>query len=1411
MVPETCYLYAIITCYKVVTANYNQQLLQSSLRSKVLEARAVAYAVDLDKNNNSPTLNTMLLSSFKHEEIMTVTKQVFFTSYSYELIPTDSNKQKNGPSSRIATTCVVNYWCRAYDATTPRKYDGSSPRPGRQNREQLVPSLRRHDAQEVQRIEPSAVTTSSSAVYTDIDVHPIHSSNQDAAAKEVLVPSIQRHDAQNARRIEPPVVTTSLRKLHIITEATLVHATNHRTPQQRTAQDQLELLTIENDADPAEPDENERFEYENRYYELCSKAEELIDKFTIKASSSSTNIKLPTIELPHFDGEYTSWTAFYDSFRTLIHENTNLEKIQKLHYLRSCLGDEPKRIIDNLSISAQSYDTAWRLLKERYHSKRLIVHNHIHGLFNLTQVNKSPNSLRTLLDQLNANLESLKAQNLDVTNWDPVLIYLVSTKFDFATKREWESKLKNNELPTLKEMTTFISQRCQTLESMEFCNSFEVNSENPRYNFTKSKFPEVKRKLTICPKCKQSSHCFVQQCTAFLQLSIQDRINEVKRLKLCLNCLREGHDARSCTSRYCRTCNGRHHTLLHLQKREPQSVNNHSCSTEFKSLTLLSTAVIKIRDGNGQLHKVRALLDIGSDSNFITDKLCRLLKLNLNKCQVSIAGIGQTSTTLTRAAKVFIKSLCDNYSNTISCLVLPEITNNLPVETFDPTPLRIPDNLTLADPEFYISGEIDLLIGAGLFYDILREGRIKLQNNITYVQNSCFGWLVGGPYTNVGLQCQGPRENSCLLSTNSLEHQMSKFWELEGMDNNVNFTTEHEACEISFVTTTKRDPDGRFLVALPVKTRPLDIGQSKRTAINQFKSLEGKFGRNHGLRDEYNKFLGEYLALNHMERVTVPDDPSIQCVYLPHHPVIKETSLTTKTRVVFNASSRTSNGQSLNDNLMTGPNLQADLFSIIVRCRLHKYVLSADLSKMFRQIWVRPEDRDLLRIAYRFDQTEPIQVFRLKTVTYGLNCAPFLAMRCLRELAYEASADYPQAAKTILNSFYMDDLLVGVDNVDEGIKLRDDLNNILKGGGFELYKWASNETKLLPNQDSENNTAVVRLDSNFETKALGLTWNCQRDLFKYQLAAIKLPKVATKRNVLSIIAKIFDPLGLLSPMLIVAKILLQKLWQLKLNWDEPIPSELSETFHHFCANLHRIDEFVIPRCINYFSPQILELHGFCDTSKEAYGAAIYVVAVGENKQRQINLLCSKSRVAPLKPTTIPRLELCAAVLLAKLTVKIINTLDICVGKIYLWSDSMITLSWIAAEPKRWEPFVAHRVAAIQEMTKREQWHYVNSQQNPADIITRAFLLKDSSHWPKPPSHVTELPPERRNVTLVSQTQPDLNVFHRPCISALFDHISPFLKINEEITFTVTSLNMEISILESKKLIRNWLPFQLIAP
>jgi hypothetical protein len=419
--------------------------------------------------------------------------------------------------------------------------------------------------------------------------------------------------------------------------------------------------------------------------------------------------QLPTINLPNFNGNYTDWTPFYESFRSLIHENNNLEKIQKLHYLRSCLGAEARRTIDTLAVSADSYDTAWRLLKER-----LIVQHHIHGLFNLPQITKpSPSSLRDLTDKLNAHLESLKSQNLEVEKWDAMIIYLIASKFVTQTKGEWETKLTSNELPSLQDMKSFLIQKCQTLESIEF-----ATSSTPQYvHTTKPKPTEAPKRFntasSLCIKCTESH--FLHQCPEFLQLNPNARYDDVRNFKLCVNCLKGGHDAKACQSRACKTCGKRHHTTLHFPKRETASgsnVNNHCASTG--TTVLLTTAVIKVRDNSGQLHRARALLDNGSVTN-------------------------QT----TQSAEIRFNSVDNSFTKTIHCLVMPEITSNLPPQTLDLSNIIIPENIKLADPGWYITSPIDLLLGSALFYDLLKDGNIKLNNNQTFVQNSCLGWLIG--------------------------------------------------------------------------------------------------------------------------------------------------------------------------------------------------------------------------------------------------------------------------------------------------------------------------------------------------------------------------------------------------------------------------------------------------------------------------------------------------------------------------------------------------------------------------------------------------------------------------------------------------------------------------------------------
>jgi hypothetical protein len=868
----------------------------------------------------------------------------------------------------------------------------------------------------------------------------------------------------------------------------------------RPVLDKFNKVQFEIDLKSNEEDEALRDAFESEYYDAIARAEEILERGTMQSSSNATDIKLPTINLPNFNGNYTDWTPFYESFRSLIHENNNLEKIQKLHYLRSCLGAEARRTIDTLAVSADSYDTAWRLLKERYQNKRLIVQHHIHGLFNLPQITKpSPSSLRDLTDKLNAHLESLKSQNLQVEKWDAMIIYLIASKFDTQTKGEWETKLTSNELPSLQDMKSFLIQKCQTLESIEFATSSTPQYVHP----TKPKPTEAPKRFntasSLCIKCNESH--FLHQCPEFLQLNPNARYDDVRNFKLCVNCLKGGHDAKACQSRTCKTCGKRHHTTLHFPKRETASgsnVNNHCESTE--TTVLLTTAVIKVRDNSGQLHKARALLDNGSQQNFIREDLCKKLGISLVPHSTKIRGIGSVTNQTTQSAEIRFNSVDNSFTKTIHCLVMPEITSNLPPQTLDLSNIIIPENIKLADPGWYITSPIDLLLGSALFYDLLKDGKIKLNNNQTFVQNSCLGWLIGGPFS-INLPCQN---FIACHATSDLERQVAQFWQIEEFPDNKQLESQ-DICETLFRETHERTPEGRFVVKLPFKNNPPSVGPTRPMAIKQFKRLETRFAANEQLHLEYDNFIKEYLQLKHMEIVGSDELFTSAAYYLPHHPIIKQSSLTTKTRVVFNASFKAGGDElSLNDNLFTGPNLQNDIFSLLLKCRVHKILLSADITKMFRQILVHPQNRDYLRIVYRDNPNTPIKTYRLKTVTYGLNCAPFLAMRCLHELAHQFANSKPRACDAITNAFYMDDLLIGVDSIEEATILRDDLINILAQGGFELCKWASNCVAVLPKPNRGGNATTIGLDANAETTTLGLTWNCSKDVFKTVKAYVAL-------------------------------------------------------------------------------------------------------------------------------------------------------------------------------------------------------------------------------------------------------------------------------------------------------------------
>ncbi|XP_061512574.1 uncharacterized protein LOC133393131 [Anopheles gambiae] len=553
----------------------------------------------------------------------------------------------------------------------------------------------------------------------------------------------------------------------------------------------------------------------------------------------------------------------------------------------------------------------------------------------------------------------------------------------------------------------------------------------------------------------------------------------------------------------------------------------------------------------------------------------------------------------------------------------------------------------------------------------------------------------------------------------SLEESLERFWKLEELSVNDSYSPDERRCETLYKETTQRDESGRYIVRLPKQTDFTEkLGLSKTTALRRFELLERRLERNPQLKEDYHAFMKEYLELGHMSLMN-KDSGDEQAYYLPHHPVFKASSTTTKD----------------------------ELLDIVLRFRTYQIALVGDIAKMYRQILLHSDDRRLVRIFFRFSPQAPIQVYELNTVTYGLAPSSFLATRTLIQLADDEGTEYALASAALKRNFYVDDFIGGANNVREAVQLRKELSALLAKGGFELRKWTSNNLSVLSGLSTEyiGTHSSLHFIPNETVKALGISWKPESDELCFESNTEADEATSTKRSILSSIAKMYDPLGLIAPVIVRAKMLMQELWLLKSGWDEPVPNHICKKWKAIQSDWKTLSEYRTNRYA-LLPDATVEFHTFTDASEAAYGACVYARCESAAGEVRISLLASKSRVAPLKRVTLPRLELSAAVLGAHLHHRVKEAMQIVCAESFFWSDSTVTLKWIASPPNSWKTFVANRVAEVQHYSHPRQWRHVPGTSNPADLVSRGmsaahftqnqlwnngpdWLVQPSSHWP----------------------------------------------------------------------------------
>ena len=953
-----------------------------------------------------------------------------------------------------------------------------------------------------------------------------------------------------------------------------------------------------------------------------------------------------------------------------------------------------------------------------------------------------------------------------------------------------------------------------------------------------AKNKEIKKK---CHLCDNKQEHWTKFCPVAKTMKLEDLNDLLNRKKLCRNCFDTGHHAKDCKRKPCgkaEKCTRKHHILLHdfsyitykakqanvvheknerktdeivktdKEKKEPEEPKRFGVCFKNKKRVILRTLLAWLVDDEGAKRKVRVFLDSGGELNLIRRKTVKNMSFyqqKPTKLNLVVAGDNELPGTKEREISLKLESLDGSYQTpVIQATTIENIAGKVVPVEIDVTQVQHLQNIPFTESFPREEAEVDIMIGEPIY--TLLENNISVKDPTQEVGLNAvsfkLGWVLSGAYPSQLSQHSSNEKKTFMRVTrneDTLEKNLEQFWKTEetGINQKESAQTieEEEAMEL-MSKVTKYDSVGKCyhtkILFKPEKKMIIkDNNYVKASAV--MKSVENRIKQDPEKKDLVNQAYREIVQKGFCEKIENSHDQSPENRYfLCAHPVFS-TSKSTPCRLVYNASDKNKRNDnlSLNDCIYVGPSLQPDLLAMLLKFRLSPYVVTGDVSKMFLMIRLRDEeDKNYHSILWRnCEEGRPPDKLRLTRLTMGLTSSPFQAIWVTRDLAKRNEKEFPLAYKAIMNSLYVDDLVAPCETTELGKRTIEELKEVLAKGSFKIQKFMSNSEDILENVDETQKAPK-------KGEVLGVTWDSEKDQLKFDLIKVNrkgqekilYPEKETKRTVLTQIAKIFDVLGLLQGFIIRAKILMQQLWLLKLDWDDPLPNEMRDVFLEWKRELIEIGSTIsIPRypfSNKKIAKQMLAVFG--DSSFKAYGAVVYLIQVYENQEIESNIILSKAKVAPtsvsipkqkrwieLKESnqaeysalTIVRLELLAALLAAKLGAYVSNNLNI--NEIHLFTDSLVTLNRIKRRPKSFQQWEGNRLVAIHRATQglKAHWHFVPTKLNPADLVSRGMTIEDLSpeniwwqgpeflkqnieNWPKQPVQTADT----IDNTLVTQVQ-----------------------------------------------------------
>ena len=1167
------------------------------------------------------------------------------------------------------------------------------------------------------------------------------------------------------------------------------------------------------------------------YYEVSTLMAKQIndDKGEEKAVPQACRLKLQPMPLPKFSGEIREYPRFKDDFKTQV--VPSISPTQQSYVLKSCLTGPPLDIVKNVD---HSIVEMWKRLDDKYGEPSKIIDVVMYEIKKIKQVKEGDTSkfiqMVEIVERAYRDLERLHLHE-QVSNASTVS--MIEEKLPLSIRMKWSEQVNSRKAIIGVEVNKFpmlLRFLLETRSVIEYALS-DLRSESSAsgsVNFVDSTKDKNVRVMSNSDRRSSASACLLHPqdlhvtsaCPQFLEMDIKDRIELVKEKRACWSCLYTGHKSSNCYfKKKCNIddCNRRHNKLLHTEEDEEKNAVEqpdnqaaictdkgaaiHTLPTRQGSgACLLQLMDIKVND-NGN---VTVLWDGGATVSLITFDKANELGLEGEAVNLAVTKVGGKTEEINSYR--YTLPLQNKNGGYAKFVVYGIDKISIPVKAIDISPIKkLFDDDALSEIN-RPCGEIHVLIG--FEYAGYHPLRITCKKHLLLMKNQ-FGTCLGGYHPNLFEEDVKVIKHAYIHYARGID--IEDFYDTEGLGIQCtprcgscrcgkcpvgakNYTIQEER-ELQLIEDGLVRHTGYWEAKYPWIKDPSLIGNNYHVALSMLKSTERRLLKDRSHAETYQSQIQDMVKRG----VAVKIDRSVQdnyhgpVHYIGHHEVLKKES-TTPCRIVFNSSAKF-NGLSLNDCWAKGPDVLNNMLGILIRFREGSIAITGDIKKMYHSVYLSELDQHVHRFLWRdLDNSRDPDIYTLTRCSFGDKPASTITTLALRKTAQENESKYPEAVKIILDNTYVDDIIDSrTASVLDVTTIVQQMKEVLQCGNFEVKQWISNKDLLISNKELLVSVGDV---SHEKSKVLGMHWNPVTDGFEFKACINFSPKIRkirsgpnltveqlkalkpvfTKRMILSQINGIYDPLGLLVPFTIKAKILMQQLWlneAKELGWDDLLPSTICSEWLAFFIDMFDVEDIMFERCVrpdNAIDNPMLII--FSDASEEAYGTCAYVRWECQDSSISTSLLCSKGKVAPTKRVSMPRLELCAAVIGKRIFTFIDKECRYQYSKVIFVVDSEIIHAMIQRESYGFKTYAGVRIGEIQTATCKDAWAWTDTDNNIADWITRpkkpvdlggdsvwqsgpAWLRFPESDWPIFfSSDVEDLPEIHKHVVVHSTAKVD---------------------------------------------------------